>query len=298
MYPFPNETSLPDAAFRAHFAEAAISAYPPLSVMRIGRSVLGEDIELYQIGGGKRRVFYTGAHHGAESLTANVMYAFIRALAVRASIGGTLGNTDVRFLLKKYSFLVIPLVNPDGVKISAGVQEPNILTERQIKMNGGTDFTKWSANARGVDLNHNYDKGFYEYKRIEREEGISAGATKYSGEFPESEPESRAVAAAVRAAAPIVVLSLHSQGREVFYSPKTEKTARLAARTASLLGYEVGVPKGSAAYGGLSDYTGEQLGIPSLTVEMGKGENPLPISEYLRHRDRLIYTLARLPTLM
>ena len=178
------------------------------------------------------------------------------------------------------------------------MQERNILTERQIKMNGSADFTKWSANARGVDINHNYDAGFLEYKQIENEMGISAGAAKYSGEFPESEPESRAVASAVRAAAPILVLSLHSQGREVFYSPKNAKTAHLAARLAALLGYEVKIPKGSAAYGGLSDYTGGRLGIPSLTVEMGKGENPLPTSEYLRHRDRLIYALARLPTLL
>ena len=295
---FPNETAFPGADFRKQFREALVARSPHCSVMRVGRSLLGEDIELYHLGRGARRVFYAGAHHGAEGLTANIMYAFLRALAEREARGGRLFGKDVRFLLKKYSFFVIPLVNPDGVAMSAGEAKESILTRRQLKMNGGADFRGWSANARGVDLNHNYDAGFYEYKKIEWQSAVAPGRGKYSGEFPESEPESRAVAAAVRAIAPMLVLSLHSQGREVFYSPRNKRTERLAARAARLVGYEPKTPSGTAAYGGLSDYTGARLGIPSLTVEMGKGENPLPEREYFAHRDRLINMLALLPTLV
>ena len=39
---------------------------------------------------------------------------------------------------------------------------------RGLKYNQQSDdFSHWQANARGVDLNHNYDSGFYEYKKIE-----------------------------------------------------------------------------------------------------------------------------------
>ena len=43
-------------------------------------------------------------------------------------------------------------------------------------MNGGSeDFTRWQANVRGVDLNHNYDAGFDAYKQLEPSLGITGG---------------------------------------------------------------------------------------------------------------------------
>lgn len=298
MSEFPFEVGFPDRSFKEKFRAAFLKGTPDACVMSIGKSLIGEELELYKIGRGKTRIFYTGGHHGAERLTANVAYAFLRAMSEKEKKKGRLGTIDVRLLLREYTYYVIPLVNPDGAAMSDGLLGDNILRPRQLRMNGGEDFRKWSANARGVDLNHNYDAGFFEYKRIEEREGIVAGRGKFSGEYPESEPESRAVANAVRAVSPSLVLSLHSQGEEVYYSPRNAKTAALAMRAARMLGYERKTPVGTAAYGGLSDYTGAVLGIPSLTVEMGKGENPLPADEYYRHRDRLVNLMARLPALL
>ena len=69
---------------------------------------------------------------------------------------------------------------------------------------------------------------------------------------------------------------------------------KIATRLATPVGYSVSVPTGHSAYGGLCDYTGEILGIPSFTVELGRGKNPLPsealppITEVVK---RLILTL-------
>ena len=155
----------------------------------------------------------------------------------------------------------------------------------------------WQANARGVDLNHNYDYRFSEYKRIEEERDISAGPTLYSGEYPESEPETRCVANLVRTVAPRAVVSLHAQGEEIYAFPHTKRVKRIAGRLAGMCGYSLSVPDGTASYGGLSDYSGS-LGIPSFTFEVGKGKNPLPeslISEvFIRVRD----AIALLPTFL
>ena len=163
-------------------------------------------------------------------------------------------------------------------------------------MSGG-DFSMWQANARGVDLNHNYDSGFLEYKRLEREEGIGAGPSLYSGEYPESEPETRGTANLIRTLSPAAVISLHTQGEEIYYQPKDRKMARRAERLAGLCGYSVGTPAGTAAYGGLCDYTGS-LGIPSFTLELGKGVNPLSESDVPAIFARVGEALALLPTLL
>ena len=154
----------------------------------------------------------------------------------------------------------------------------------------------WQANARGVDLNHNFNCGFFEYKKTETERGITAGATLYSGEYPESEPESRAVASLVRVLSPIGVISLHSQGEEILHG-ESEKLFRIGERMTELSGYPNAAPSGTAAYGGLCDYT-SSIGIPSFTVEVGKGRNPLPINLLPRLYSRLYPLLLRFPTLL
>jgi g-D-glutamyl-meso-diaminopimelate peptidase len=78
---------------------------------------------------------------------------------------------------------------------------------------------------------------------------------------------------------PAAVLSLHTQGEEIYYRGGGCELAGVRAaamRLASLSGYRLGEPSGPAAYGGLCDYTTASLGIPSFTVECGRGENPLP----------------------
>jgi g-D-glutamyl-meso-diaminopimelate peptidase len=163
-------------------------------------------------------------------------------------------------------------------------------------MSGG-DFSTWQANARGVDLNHNYDAGFEEYKRIEKEMGIVPGPSLFSGESPESEPEVRGVANLVRTLVPYAVVSLHTQGEEIYAYPRTKRQDRVAERLAELTGYKVAVADGTAGYGGLCDYTGA-LGIPSFTLELGRGTNPLSETELIKIFPRVADAIAILPTLL
>ena len=154
----------------------------------------------------------------------------------------------------------------------------------------------WQANGRGVDLNHNYEYGFAEYKRIEYSRGITAGKTLFSGEYPESEPESRLAANLVRILNPNAVVSLHSQGEEIYFAPSAAH--RPAMNLARLTGYNVSVPSDTAAYGGLCDYTGYTLGIPSFTIEIGRGKNPLSESLLPSILKRIIPALLCVPRLV
>ncbi len=271
---------LPNKDGREEFLKLVNAKFPETETGILTKSILGEEISYFKIGVGKRKIISVAAHHGMEYITAAALYNVILIFLDNLTRHGASYGVNVAFLLQKFTFWFVPCLNVDGVDmVLSGVKE-NPLRDRQIRMNGGGDFSSWQSNARGVDLNHNYDFGFYEYKRLEAKENILPGKTRFSGEYPESEPETRALANLVRVVSPELILSFHSQGEEVFFRPrKNGKSLRIAKKCARLLDYKLSVPDGLSDYGGLSDYAGEALGIPSLTVEVGKGKNPLPMSK-------------------
>ena len=281
-----------DTAGRKRMHECVTSA-SEVRVQRIGRSILAREINAYFIGEGSRRVAYFGAHHACESITCNLLFAFIHAFSGSKTV---FCGIDRDVLLKTFTYVCVPCVNPDGIELRMHGPEDSPLRVRQCAMtkNGYSD---WQANARGVDLNHNYSAGFAEYKMLEREMGISPGGGLFSGEYPESEPETQAVMRLVRTLMPSGIISLHTQGEEIFYQPRCSSSHRIAERMARRSGYTVSTPSGTALFGGLSDYTGT-LGIPSFTIEAGKGRNPLPNSDTDLIFARLFSTLALFPAML
>lgn len=227
-----------------------------------GKSILGEPLLCARRGQGSPTMLFVGVHHGMEHLTGNLLYAFLASDR-----------------LPPGTYYVVPCLNPDGAALALGGWDPaSLLADRQLRMNGGSrDFSRWQANARGVDLNHNYPAGFAAYRTVERALGIEGGApTRYSGEYPLSEPETQALMGLIDILAPDAVLTLHTQGRELFWGAEPPRRTRLWGRLlARRVGYRIGAPTGAAAYGGLTDTLAERE-IPALTVECGSGVNPLP----------------------
>lgn len=286
---------LADHAARKRMSERIKKKHKETVSITVARSILSREIEAICLGEGERYVVVLAAHHSLESVTSNVAYILIDYLLSNLRIGEN-NRLDCKLLLSKYRFIVIPCVNPDGIELRCHGAGESPLYERQMRMSRG-DFSKWQANARGVDLNHNYDAGFFEYKRLEEKMGITAGPSLFSGEYPESEPETHGVANLIRSLSPIAVISLHSQGETIFSFPDTPRVNRVAQKLSNMTGYELGRPDGTAAYGGLCDYTAS-LGIPSFTFEVGKGENPLSESGVPSIFSRVGDAIAVLPTLL
>ena len=284
-----------DAEGREKMKEKLIKKHGQIRESVIARSILSRPIEAYFIGEGRKYITVFAAHHALESITTNIAFLLIDFI-LQKSADGRLNDIDCKLLLSKYCFLIVPCVNPDGVELRFHGVSDSLLKERQMRMSGG-NFTTWQANARGVDLNHNYDSGFSEYKRLEAERGIAPGATLYSGEYPESEPETRGAANLVRSLMPCAVVSLHTQGEEIYAQPGSRKTIRQAERLALLMGYRTATPEGTSAYGGLCDYTGS-IGIPSFTLELGKGQNPLSERDVPEIFSRVGEAIALLPTIL
>lgn len=284
-----------DESGRAIMLDHVMKKHGDIRRTTIARSILSRPIDAYFIGSGKRYITVTATHHALESISANFAFSLIDYLLTKMN-NGVIKGVDCKFLLSKYCFIVVPCVNPDGVELRFNGVGDTPLSDRLLRMSGG-DFSTWQANARGVDLNHNYDAGFEEYKRIEKEMGIVPGSSLFSGESPESEPEVRGVSNLVRTLMPYAVVSLHTQGEEIYAYPRTKRQARVAERLAELTGYKVAVADGTAGYGGLCDYTGA-LGIPSFTLELGRGTNPLSETELIKIFPRVADAIAILPTLL
>ncbi|MCR4029288.1 MULTISPECIES: M14 metallopeptidase family protein [Flavobacterium] len=78
-------------------------------VQIVGQSVLGELIYSYQIGTGPTRVYLWSQMHGNESTTTKALFDFINLLN---------GETDFsKRMLETFTFLSIPILNPDGARL-------------------------------------------------------------------------------------------------------------------------------------------------------------------------------------
>ncbi|MBP5428893.1 MAG: M14 family metallocarboxypeptidase [Clostridia bacterium] len=291
----------PDAAARAALLDELENEYPLLVRSLLGRSLLGREIPLLRLGEGGTHVLYVGAHHGAEGMTAAFLLRFLSEFLSAYRAGRSVEGINPTFLLSVRTLWIVPALNPDGVElVERGLSSSGFLSERIRQMNGGSDDTsEWQANARGVDLNHNYDAGFRAYKGVESSLGILGGSpTRYSGEYPESEPETAALARFVRSVPLSMILSFHTQGREIYFTSGGRALpyqAAVAARFASMTGYRAAVPSGAASYGGLTDWAVGRMGVPSFTVECGEGKNPLPAAAFAPEWHRLRPLLFRAP---
>jgi g-D-glutamyl-meso-diaminopimelate peptidase len=179
------------------------------------------------------------------------------------------------------------MVNPDGVDLVLNGLSPSNPNYRQlIQWNkGSTDFsTTWQANNRGVDLNHNYNAAWEQSKAGEAALGITGpGPTRYSGPYPESEPEVQAIVAFTRSHNFRLVLAYHSQGEVIYWNFQNlapPESIPIGRALANVSGYALNEATGIASYAGYKDWFIQDFRRPGYTVEVGLGRNPLPISQF------------------
>ncbi|SCN22749.1 Gamma-D-glutamyl-L-diamino acid endopeptidase 1 [Clostridium sp. N3C] len=261
--------------------------YPFLEIGIAGRSVLGRNLYYVRLGNGPNEVFYNGAHHGLEWITSVVLMKFIEDFSEAYVSNSYLAGYRVPELWNNSSIYVMPMVNPDGVDLVLnGLSTNNPYYQQLIQWNGGSsDFSKvWQANVRGVDLNHNYDASWELSKEAEVLYGITGpGPTRYSGPYPESEPESQGVANFTRNHNFRLVLAYHSQGEVIYwtYSDLTPpESAEIVEQFAEVSGYTPSQTHGIVSYPGYKDWFIKEYRRPGFTVEVGRGTNPLPIGEF------------------
>jgi len=269
--------------------------YPFIDVGSVGKSEIGKELYYVKLGNGPNKVFYNASHHAIEWITTVLLMKFVENFAKAYATSQSIEGYKVPDIWNKSTIYVMPMVNPDGVDLVLnGLERSNPYYNDLIKWNNGSlDFSKnWSANIRGVDLNHNYDAMWQESKNAEASYGVyGPGPTRYSGTAPESESESKAVADFTRKNDFRLVIAYHTQGQVIYWNYlnlASTEARRIAVIFSQLSGYELGETYGITSYAGYKDWFIEKYRRPGYTIEVGLGVNPLPISQFNKiYRDNI-----------
>jgi g-D-glutamyl-meso-diaminopimelate peptidase len=261
--------------------------YPFAEYGTAGFSSLGRNISYIRLGSGSNQVFYTAAIHALEWITSPVLMKFAEDVLSAVASGERLYGYDMAYVWNTSSIYIVPMVNPDGVELVLnGLSQGNPNYGSLIRWNNGSaDFsTDWEANNNGVDLNHNFNAAWEQSRQAAAEMGITGpGPTRCPGPYPESEPESRALADFTRGHDFRLVLAYHSQGEVIYWDfmglepPEARPIGEALAADA---GYTLEQATGITSYGGFKDWFIQDYRRPGYTVEVGRGRNPLPISQF------------------
>lgn len=261
--------------------------YPFLTIGSIGKSVLGRDLTYIKLGNGHNKVFYCGAHHSLEWITSLILMKFIEEFLIAYISNKKLIGYNLNDIWRNSSIYIVPMVNPDGVDLVLnGLKNNNPYYHQLIHWNNNSyNFSNvWQANIRGVDLNHNYNASWEESKSAEKEYGIfGPGPTRFSGPYPESEPETKSIVTFTRDKSFRLVLAFHSQGEVIYWNYKNLASLdakKIGENLSRVSGYRLDEPNGIASYAGYKDWFIKEFNRPGFTVEVGKGKNPLPISAF------------------
>ena len=257
--------------------------YPQLiRISSIGKSEMGRNIPVMIVGqdSAKYHVLIQGAIHGREHFTAWLAMA----MADYVLLQGFANNV---------CYHIIPMSNPDGVIISqTGKLEEEQMIVYDLDLDYGyvysnlTEYaTQWKANAYGVDLNRNFLAGW-----IPSDDHPEKSSEKYRGCGPFSAAESQALERYTTQRTFHATISLHSHGSVLYYKygtkqPVNQLSYSLAQAVAGVTGY-IPTAFDNTTGAGYKDWAMDELGIPSLTVEIGNYTTPLVQQDIYNTFDR------------
>ncbi len=255
--------------------------YPFIKTSPIGDSVLERDIPEVLIGNGNKRVHYNGSFHANEWITTPVIMTFLNDYLLAITNQADIRGLDMFPFYQQTMLSIVPMVNPDGVElVLKGPPADEPLRGRLIKWNNGSeDFSGWKANINGVDLNDQFPAE-WELEQA-RNNVTEPGPANYPGEGPLTQPEAIAMSELTKKRDFGKVLAFHTQGEVIFWGfeglepPESETIVNEFARVS---GYEP--VKSANSYAGYKDWFIQDWRRPGFTVELGKGTNPLPISQF------------------
>ena len=261
--------------------------YPFLRTETLAATAYGRPIRALSLGTGARRVLYSAAHHANEWLTATVLLKFAEDYAEALRSGGTIGGVNAAELSGAATIDLVPMVNPDGVALVTGAAAPEEQDRaRELARNyPNIPFPEgWKANLLGVDLNLQYPAGWLMAREIKFSQGYTRpGPRDFVGRFPLSQIEPQALYDYTQRIDPALVIAWHSQGEVIYWQYggiEVPGARELAERFASLSGYALEDTPYASSFAGYKDWFIQSYRRPGFTIEVGTGENPLPLSQF------------------
>lgn len=276
--------------------EGLTKRYPLIKSSTIGRSTIGNPIHALSFGTGRRKAGYNAAHHANEWITTPVLLKFLEDYASAYASGTLIGGVSASRLYNGVTLYIVPMVNPDGVDLVSGALTSGNnyydMARRLSNNYPNIPFPSgWKANIEGVDLNVNYPANWEDARRIKFAQGYTLpGPRDFVGTSALSALESKVMYDFTRAQDFDLTISYHSQGEVIYWQyrnydvPNAYNIAREMSRAS---GYEL-APSPQDSNAGYRDWFIVDFRRPGYTVEVGRGTNPLPLSQFNAiYRDNL-----------
>lgn len=271
----PLDTVYSYVDMRSDLCELAARYCDIVSVETIGSSVLGRDIYALVLGRGEHRVLVGASFHAREYITTNYVMRFVEEYASAYAEDSIVDGVDARQMLDNVSFCIIPMINPDGVEIVQkgydGIGDVDIVAK---VVAGSRDIThkSWKANARGVDINRNFDYGWGR-----KHEAGFPSPSGYAGPYAISEPETLAIATYAKRVSPEAVVAFHTQGQVLYLSTPDTIAERMADRVCEHTGFSIEPIE--EPYGSFQDYVDHYFNVFYACVELCPYIGPYPYPE-------------------
>jgi len=277
--------------------QALLQTYPFLRSEELTTTAYGRPIRTLVIGNGERKVLYSASHHANEWITTTVLLKFVEELAEAVQTGGRIYGVEAKNVVNAATIHVVPMVDPDGVDLVTGAIQPGTL-EYEAASRIADNFPDipfpdgWKANLLGVDLNLQYPAGWLIAREIKFSEGFTRPAPRdYVGRSPLNQRETIALAEYTERVDPALVLAYHSQGKVIYWQFRDYQVPgaqALGEEFARLSGYELADVPYESSFAGYKDWFIQNFRRPGYTIEVGAGENPLPIQQFDEiYRDNL-----------
>ena len=260
-------------------------------------TTFGRTVRSLVLGDGPRQVLFTAAHHANEWITATLLLKFAEELAQAMASNGKIWGVTAATIRKQVTVHLVPMVNPDGVDLVTGAIAPG--SEQYERALGfGQNYPSipfpqgWKANLNGVDLNLQYPAGWLQAREIKFTQGFTRpGPRDYVGRAPLSQKEARSLADYTERTDPRVALAFHSQGQVIYWQFEDYVVAGaedLAKEFARVSGYSLEETPYASSFAGFKDWFIKLFRRPGFTIEVGMGENPLPLQQFDQiYRDTL-----------
>ncbi len=235
-----------------------------MTINVIGQSLDGRNIYDIIIGNpaAPKKILFQGAIHAREYIVVPLMMQQLEYMLAFYDTG-TYNDQPLSSVLNNVAVHYIPMANPDGVTLSqfgeSAIRSEELrqtiqncytldIADARTALSYEEYLTRWKSNARGVDLNHNFDAGWDTLNPTLNHNSF----TDYKGPSPLSEPESQALANLAQQNAFSAVINYHAMGRVLYWdtegNQKAAESYDMALAASGVTGYQVLASKGVGGY--------------------------------------------------
>lgn len=248
------------------------SAYPFAEFSVFGRTVAKRGIFALTLGEGTDTVLFLAGLQGEDTAAPLLLYRFFSRLCAAYYADKSLCNVQIRRSLQGRKITVVPCANPDAFEIRRyGALGAGCYAGLASRAAGNT-FENWRANARGVNVAHNFD--FHHQSVLLDAAPDRPSPFAYAGPAPESEAETGAIVRLCLRENFRHSVLIEGFGRHFFWSgaegcfEKTEVplTAKVLAGAAD---YTLSEKEETLRHGAFCEWFSSEFHRPAFTVAAG-----------------------------